>query len=959
MSHDVGPIVAEPRRRRNRGGGKSASRPLDSPSALPGCRGVGYFAGGHVGVGRGRGFSASRGRPREGGKVEFLFGIAIGLFFLASVILPWINLSSIRRLEDRVRNLERKLQTSTAQPAEDSTAPQDAFAAPEAPAWPPPDLAQAPSASREWAGKSSPVPPVRSSGPPKLARDGVAALEQRLGARLAVWIGGVALALAGFFLVKFSIERGLLGPEVRVILGGIFGCCLLAAGHWVRSKADLADGRRIAQALTGAGIADFYVSVFAATTLYGLIPSLLGLIGMAAITAGAVILSLRHGRPIALLGLIGGFLTPALIGSEHPEAATLFIYLYFVTAGLFAVIRKESWWLLGIPAVLAAFLWVLLWLFGGHYAADDSVWLALFLIAVSATVVAASKRRAEAETSAKATPLFGLINLEAGLSYLTLGGALALLGLVTAESGFELTEWGFFAVLSIGGIGLAAFNQRLYGLVPFLSMAVNVVMLAAWSGAGAERFALVLAAFAALFVAAGQMFQFRSLEPRIWAGLSAATALGYYLLGYFRLHDSGLADGIPRFWGILALVLAAGCVFALQTVASKVPDGRPGRQHLFAIYAASATAFISLGLTIELPRDFLPVAFALEVLAVAWINARIEIAALRPLAGVLAGVFGYLLIPQILVLIQLTVFSLIELDLNLQKHLPIVDWPVFQLGAPALFFAAAGHLLRRQKDGYLVQALETASVALIGLMGYYLTRHAFHAGQNVLDITAGFIERGAVTNVLFVFGLGCLWLGRRFGRRAVSACGLALAAICLFRIGYFDLLLANPLWSDQAVGEWPVVNGLLVTYGLPILWIGLAAQRLPGFVPGAAKAYGQAAMMLLTFVLLSLLIRQGFHGSNLAGGETGDVEVYAYSLAWLLLGSALLYLGTLRKSAMIRIASLAVVILTVGKVFLYDASELQDIYRVFSFLGLGLTLLAISWFYTKFVFGQKNGGTAG
>jgi uncharacterized membrane protein len=45
-----------------------------------------------------------------------------------------------------------------------------------------------------------------------------------------VWVGGLTLALGGFFMVRYSIEQGLLGPGVRTILGGLFALALLAAG---------------------------------------------------------------------------------------------------------------------------------------------------------------------------------------------------------------------------------------------------------------------------------------------------------------------------------------------------------------------------------------------------------------------------------------------------------------------------------------------------------------------------------------------------------------------------------------------------------------------------------------------------------------------------------------------------------------------------------------------------------
>ncbi len=60
--------------------------------------------------------------------------------------------------------------------------------------------------------------------------------ESRLGARWAVWAGGLALALGGIFLVKYSIESGLLSPGVRLAMAAIFGLLLAAAGEAVRRK---------------------------------------------------------------------------------------------------------------------------------------------------------------------------------------------------------------------------------------------------------------------------------------------------------------------------------------------------------------------------------------------------------------------------------------------------------------------------------------------------------------------------------------------------------------------------------------------------------------------------------------------------------------------------------------------------------------------------------------------------
>ena len=61
-----------------------------------------------------------------------------------------------------------------------------------------------------------------------------------------------------------------------------------------------------------------------------------------------------------------------------------------------------------------------------------------------------------------------------------------------------------------------------------------------------------------------------------------------------------------------------------------------------------------------------------------------------------------------------------------------------------------------------------------------------------------------------------------------------------------------------------------------------------------------------------------------------------------------------RRSAALRWTSLALIIVTIGKVFLYDLSHLHDLYRVMSLVGLALSLILISLAYQRFVFGRRD-----
>jgi uncharacterized membrane protein len=80
-----------------------------------------------------------------------------------------------------------------------------------------------------------------------------------------------------------------------------------------------------------------------------------------------------------------------------------------------------------------------------------------------------------------------------------------------------------------------------------------------------------------------------------------------------------------------------------------------------------------------------------------------------------------------------------------------------------------------------------------------------------------------------------------------------------------------------------------------------------------------------------------------------DAEGYAYSAVWLVCALALFIAGLKFSRQYIRYAGLAVTILVVSKVFLLDMAGLQGLYRIGSFIGLGLCLVGIGWLYQKFL----------
>lgn len=880
----------------------------------------------------------------------WLAGIAICVFVVVSLIMPWVLLGRIGRLERELQGWRSYVLGQGVVPAIQATPP-----VPPLPVHTPAPI------------PATPVMPAAPAVASLAAPREKVSFEQRFGAHLPVWVGGIALVLAGFFLVKYSIETGLLTPTVRVLLGGVFGGGLIAAAQWVSARPAISNGRRIAQALAGAGIAVLYLVLFAATTLYGMVHELVGFLGMATVTAGAVGLALRHGPAIAVLGLAGGMLTPVLIHSEAPNAALFFLYLFVLFAGIVELSRRQGWLWLVVPTILGSLLWGLTWMLLG---ASDSelLSLCLFLLGSTAYMAVRLAHLLESPPASAARLPWGKL-----VVWGCFGGATLLLMGAVSREGFPWIGWGTLFVLSAGSLVLAHRQPRIYAQVPIMTciaalMLVLTCRLPSWTDQ-----ALLVLAFGTLYTLGGYALSVRSATPLLWVRLAAASSVAFFLVGYATLSGmlarwiaSGTADpvmtervgasplaGMP-IWGLLALALAF--LFSqwtrqlLRRDDAKVGQGAP----MLAATVLAGFAFIAIGLTIELTREFLSVAVAMVMLGAAWLGTRLPLPTVRLVVALLGIGFAVLLLPQILLLVQITAYSLVEAKLMLQEGIPLVNWPLFQLGVPAALFLASAVLLRRVRDGRLVQALEVGAIALIGVMGYYLTRHAFHAASDVLFVKAGFFERGVITNVLFSFGIGCAWLGQYYARSAVRLAGLVLVGVGLFRVLFFDLIISNPLWADHRVGELLLFNTLALPLGLPLLWLQLVQQPLRGHGLQRLQPWARAGQLGLLFLWVSLNVTQLFHGSDLRAGSSSNGEFYAYSVAWLILSLALLFVGTLKQQKMLRVASLILMIVTVAKVFLLDASELTGLLRVFSFLGLGISLIGIGWFYSRFVFGSSK-----
>ncbi len=854
--------------------------------------------------------------------------------------------------------------------------------------------ATAPSAAPSAAG--APPRPPAAFPPSSAGRD----LEVQLGARLPVWIGAIALALAGTFLVKYAFDNDLLGPEVRVALGIAFGLGLLGAGERWRAGVP-----RIPAALSAAGIAVLYASFLSASRFYDLISPLAAFVLMALTTAVAVGLSLRQGPLVAAIGMIGGFLAPYLVGpTPDPRPLPLFGYLLLLQVALMAVSRRRGWGPIAGVALAFGLLWVLGWL-AGPFEAGDGRWLGLFVVAsATAYAVAALGARGHGAWSAGTGERLARA---AGI------GGVVVMALVTGAEGFGTVEWAYLALLGAGAIVLGRLRPGFAGL-PWVVGGVTALVMLGWPQAPLERdptaarFLGTALAVGGLYAVGGYAAQWGAPRAWPWAALASAAGATYLLVAFV----GGPAVGADVPWGAVCLALAVVYMAAAAPIARRragllagidgggrvtaetgarpaavvgadmatetpgaspsapaaparpAADGAPaaaatasvpdapdaplstvrGAAEALALLAAAATFFLAFAVPIELDREWIGVGWALETAAVVWIAGALDVPQLRRLAWPLAALVAARLLANPLVV-----------DYPIGTR-PVLYWLLYGYGLPMAAFGLGAYVAAFDGDRRLSRVLQALAFLLGAALIFLQTHHGFHrADFGRLDVAWaewGMLAAGWIAYAWLAFRAARRWTWAdavlEAGGRGIAAAGLVAA---LVGAGLFD----NPLWTHVAVGARPIANHLLWVYGLPaLLTAGAVRAAAPGrFMHREWREAIGAGAFLLVFLMVTLQVRQMAHGTFLDVGPMTLAERYGYSLAWGLLGLLLLAVGVARANRPARYASLAVMMLTVAKVFLYDLANLQDLYRVLSFLGLGVSLLVLAHVYQRFVFREE------
>jgi uncharacterized membrane protein len=690
----------------------------------------------------------------------------------------------------------------------------------------------APSPPKIQAPVTPPVSAATMTPPPVKSRT-KEEWEALIGGKLLNRIGALALILGVGFFLQYAFANDWITEPVRVVIGVLLGLALLAGA--ARSASG---GYQIfAQGLVGSGIAILYLSAYASFNYYHLVAQPLAFVFMSAVTVITFTQAFRYDSiVVALLGWLGGFLTPFLLSTGEVNPAGLFTYLALLNLGLLVVAwRKDSWMSIEPLSMAGTYLIYALWL-GADYAESyflpGLLFLALFWIMFHAVHMARVARNVTSYPRFRLT----LASLHGLVVYV----------LLYALMNEDHAEWRVTATLVLavlyGATSLAA-RRKPAGEGVFLHSALTAVVL--------------------VIIATG--IQFKGME-------------------------------LVRYWSVEALALIWG--------------GARGRLRLVWV---GGLALYALGFLLLLGTGG----------ALLWPSAEPFTLLFNHRA------FTFLLLAACLALSGMLMDRVEQSGHGAVSTLLHIAW------CWVLFI-----LISAETIDYFAQLIRNAGPA-----------HVQHIE---------FLRVMALPVVWGAYALPLILLGTRSGLRPVVYSGL----LVLFIAGCVALvrgLTFVPIGDFVSILNERSLLLILLIAQYAVAWRLLSVGLEVSVLSGRLRSGLQAGIVLLFLVLITGetwdYYERGIYRLTLAANSVNFREEMArlqnlrqlfLSAGWLVYSIILMALGIWKRSRIVRIEAIVLFGVSILKIFIYDLSFLDTLYRTFSFVGLGVILLAVSYLYQRY-----------
>ncbi|MCP4134226.1 MAG: DUF2339 domain-containing protein [bacterium] len=224
---------------------------------------------------------------------------------------------------------------------------------------------------------SVPEQPAEESPLPKHTAPPSQGIEANIGQKWMLIAGIVIITIGVGYFLKFAFDKGWIGPAGRVAMAYTWGIAFLVAGNIFRKK----DYEAFGLSIIGGGIAVLYFSTYAGFQMYGLFSVYVSFFLMLFTTVFACFLAVIYDTKwLALLGLIGGFLTPLMLSTGVDNQVFLMSYMTMLNLGILGIAFKKKWDLLYLAGFICTYILYSGW-FASHYD-ETKFWPAIIFLTI-------------------------------------------------------------------------------------------------------------------------------------------------------------------------------------------------------------------------------------------------------------------------------------------------------------------------------------------------------------------------------------------------------------------------------------------------------------------------------------------------------------------------------------------------------------------------------------------------
>jgi len=811
-------------------------------------------------------------------------------------------------------------------------------------------------------------------------------LEAVIGGSWFNWIGIIAVTFGVAFFLKFAFDKQWIGPSARVSLSALVGISLLYVGERLRGRGLKA----YAYILSGGGLLILYLSDYAAYNFYHLIGQVLAFMLMAAVTTTAVLLSVRlNALPVAILGLVGGFLTPVLLSTGVDNEIGLFAYVALLDAGVLAVAYFKRWRTLDFLSFAGTVAITVGWAF--KFYEHEKVWTTLVflsvffvlysLLAIFHNVLPARPTRwfDVALAIANATFYFALSYLmltEAGFDHTTPATQALLISVCFTQLFYMTWRWSpddrFLRYSYVGAAATfltiaVAIQLELHWVT--IGWAVEAFMLA-WVGLRSGERAARHAAIAVFCVAVCHWFfwdmpEFAyGVDPSFIPLLNRRALSGAVLVGAIAgatwlYRRAGEVDENEREM-VRTFLLLTGNAVALTLLTLDINDFFIARMSPGVSVQTGSQGPIANARQFSISMLWMLYAATMLALGVLRRSALLRWCGLFLLLAVIGKVVAldsafyaaswHLPVFNLTFMVYMLLVAVLAFAAWLYERAPGVNQPEQPLVRPVIITTA--HVL----------ALAALSLEVLGYYDRLLTSWAQTGSSTEIFIQ---FQEGRIFTLALVWTVyaTCAFLvGAWRNARAWRWGGLVLLAattpLVLLNLNYYDaawhVLVFNRTFAIFAIfvaALWLITrvyarSGKEFAEALTVRRIATVAGNLLAITALSAQAAGYYEAKI-TEELKGTVVQSFSDDFPAPLRNLALAKQLSLSVVWGLYASGLLIVGQVRRLTLLRVMGLALLSLTILKAFFWDLSSLDRIYRIISFIMLGAILLAVSYFYQR------------